>query len=145
MRPYRQHGGRWLAILSMVLATGCATAPAGEGQAPRISNMRFEGLKIQDNMYFSSSEFGRDYVILVDFESPPPIQRVLLQTRFADGRTSRVLDRGFEVLPGGATRGTLRIPSRILSNRIARDTDWWVEDANGRISNKLTQHVVIRD
>ncbi len=131
--------------LAALLLVGCAsTSPMPEG-GPKISNMRFEGLKIQDNIYVPSSEFGRDYTILVDFESQAPIKRVLLQTRWVDVTVSRVLERAFEVVPPGATKGTLRIPSRILTDRRGRDTDWWVEDANGRVSNKLIQRVVIRD
>jgi hypothetical protein len=135
-----------------------ATA-AAESDAPKVSNMRFEGLKIEDNMYVPSSEFGREYKILVDFESQAPIARVLLQTRWADGKVGPVIERPFEVKldrlfdiipPSGGKitapiRGTLMIPSRILKDPRARDTDWWVEDAKGRVSNKLTQQVAIRD
>ena len=106
---------------------------------------RFGGLKIQDNIYVPSSEFGRDYTILVDFEGQATIKRALLQTRWVDGTVSRVLERTFEVVPPGGTKGTLRILSRILTDRRGRDTDWWVEDVNGRVSNKLIQRVVIRD
>lgn len=113
--------------------------------APRISNMRFEGLKIQENMYVPSSEYDRDYKILVDFESKVPIAKVFLQTRWVDGRVSRVLERSFEVMAPGGLKGTLVIPSRILRNPMSRDTAWWVQDADGRASNKLTQRVVIRD
>ncbi len=131
-------------VLALLLV-GCATA-ASEGEAPKISNMRFEGLTIQDNMYVPSSEFDRDYKILVDFQSKVPIKRVFLQTKFADGRTSRVLERSFEVRPSPeALEGTLVIPSRILKTPVSRDTDWWVEDAKGQVSNKLIQRVVIRE
>jgi len=37
------------------------------------------------------------------------------------------------------------IRSRILKDYAARDIEWWVEDARGRVSNKLVQRVVIRD
>lgn len=135
--------GLW--ILAAILV-GCATAASPpDGAPPRISNMRFEGLRIQDNMYVPSSELGREYKILVDFEASAPIKRVLLQTRFADGRVSPVLERSFEVMPPGALKGVLEIPSRILKDYAARDTDWWVEDAHGRVSNKLVQRVIIRD
>ncbi len=97
-------------------------------------------------MYVPSSEFDRDYKILVDFQSKVPIKRVFLQTKFADGRTSRVLERSFEVRPSPeALEGTLVIPSRILKTPVSRDTDWWVEDAKGQVSNKLIQRVVIRE
>lgn len=128
-----------------MLLVSCASAAEVSEGSPKISNMRFEGLRIQDNMYVPSLEFGRAYKILIDFESQAPIKRVLLQTRFADGRVSRVLERSFEVVPAGAFKGVLVIPSRILSSPVSRDTDWWIEDAQGRVSNKLTQRVVIRD
>lgn len=121
--------------------------------------MRFEGLKIQEDTYVPPSEFGREYKIMVDFESQAPIARVLLQTRWVDGKIGPVIERPFEikldrpheVIPPtgkkitGPIRGTLIIPSRILKDSRSRDTDWWVEDAKGRVSNKLPQRVVIRD
>lgn len=137
----------WVGLMGLVLASwGIAVwVVASEGDAPKISNMRFEGLKINENTYVPSSEFGREYKILVDFESTAPIARVFLETRWADGKVSKILERPFEVIPPGGLRGTLVIPSRILPDTRSRDTDWWVEDKEGRMSNKLTQRVVIRD
>ncbi len=138
---------RWAMPILLALAFFAASKPVvvAQNDGPKISNMRFEGLKIEDNMNVPASEFERDYKILVDFESKAPITRVFLQTRWADGRVSRVIERPFEVILPGGMKGVLVIPSRILKNPMARDTDWWVEDANGRVSNKLTQRVVIRD
>ena len=135
------------ACVVALLLLGCwaSTAFPLSDESPKISSMRFEGLTIRENMYVPSSEFDREYKIIVDFEAAVPIKRVLLQTRFADGRVSRILERSFEVVPPGSVKGVLVIPSRILRDRTARDTDWWVEDANGRVSNKLIQRVIVRD
>lgn len=84
-------------------------------------------------------------VLLVGCATATPPPAVFLQTRFADGRVSPVLERSFEVVPPGALKGVLAIPSRIVKDYAARDTEWWVEDARGRVSNKLVQRVVIRD
>ena len=132
-------------VLGVALVAFLGGAALAQGEGPKISNMRFEGLKIQDNVYVPSSEYERDYKILVDFESQAPIAKVYLQTRFANGRTGSILERSFEMIPPASTKGTLVIPSRILKNPMSRDTDWWVVDANGRVSNKLIQRVVIRD
>lgn len=131
-----------------LLVAGCTTAAAPGSPpsgGPRISNMRFEGLRVVEGIYVPSAEFGRDYTILVDFESEAPIARVLLQTRFDDGRAGPILERSFQVIPPGALKGTLVFASRILADRRARTTEWWVEDTRGRASNKLVQRVVIRD
>ena len=133
-------------LVALLLLGCCASAASPlSDESPKISSMRFEGLTIREDMYVPSSEFDREYKIIVDFEAAVPIKRVLLQTRFADGRVSRIFERSFEVVPPGSLKGVLVIPSRILRDRMARDTDWWVEDANGRVSNKLIQRVIVRD
>lgn len=89
---------RVVSAFALFLLAVCSGATvAAESDIPKISHMRFEGLKIEDNMYVPSSEFGREYKILVDFESQAPIARVLLQTRWADGKVGPVIERPFEV------------------------------------------------
>ncbi len=139
---------RGIFLLGLLLVISLAApewaGTAGEEDAPKISNVRVEGLKTTDNISVPASEVGREYRVLMDFESKAPIARLFLQPHWADTRLVETIQRPFEVTPRGALKGTLVIPSGILRYPAPASTDWWVEDANGRVSNKLTQRLVIR-
>ena len=126
---------------AIVAVTLCAAPATAE---PLLSNMRFEGIAIVDSTYIGFADLGRDYTILVDFEGDAAPDRVLLRTRWDDGRVGRLAEAPFEVMRAGPTTGTLVIRTRITEQAMPRSIDWWIEDERGAASNTLVQRLVIR-
>lgn len=111
---------------------------------PKIFNLRTEGLEVIDRVFVPPYQFDKNYTVFIDFESDgTPITTMWLKTLWADGRISRPVKKPIEASTRGITSGTIKVSSVILANPMMRHTEWWVEDAKGRVSNKLTQAVVI--
>jgi len=65
---------------------------------PILSNLRVDGIAVQQGLYFSSADLGRDYNVLIDFASDLPLDRVLFEVRWQDGRVSTIQEGAFEGL-----------------------------------------------
>ena len=126
------------AALLLTLSIGTASAD------PTLANLRVAGLAVQQNLSVSSADLGRDYKVLIDFASDLPLDRVLFEVRWQDGRVSTIQEGAFSIVPTSPTTGTLVIQSSVFKSRMPRSIDWWVEDNGGTPSNKLTQQVVIQ-
>lgn len=109
-----------------------------------VSNMRVQGIAIVDGIYVGFADLGRNYTILVDFQGEGVPDRVVLRTRWDDGRVDRLEEAPFDILRSGPTAGTLTIRARALDSARPRTLEWWVEDDVGGTSNTLSQRLVIR-
>jgi hypothetical protein len=109
-----------------------------------LSNLRVQGITVVDDIYVGFADLGRNYTILVDFQGEGLPDRVVLRTRWDDGRVDRLEEAPFDALPTGLTAGTLVIRVRALDTARPRTTEWWVEDDRGGTSNTLIQRLVIR-
>ena len=127
------------------LALGLVASSGGPAHAQLLlSNLRVEGIAVVDGTYVGFADLGRNYTILVDFQGEGAPDRILLRTRWDDGRVDRLEEAPFDILPTGPTAGTLVIRARALDSARPRTTDWWVEDDRGGTSNTLVQRLVIR-
>ena len=108
-----------------------------------LSNLRVQGITVVDDSYVGFADLGRNYTILVDFQGEGVADRVVLRTRWDDGRVDRLEEAPFDILPIGPTAGTLVIRACALDSARPRTTEWWVEDDRGGTSNTLVQRLVI--
>ena len=132
-------------LLLTALALGLVASSGVPAHAELfLSNLRFEGIAVADDVYIGFTDLGRDYTIRVDFQGDGVPDRVLLQTRWDDGRVGRLDEARFQVVQTNPTTGTLVIRARVFQSAMPRSTDWWIEDDRGGTSNTLVQRLVIR-
>ena len=130
-----------LSALALVLVTSVGSPAHAQ---LLLANLRVQGIAVVDDLYVGFADLGRNYTILVDFQGESLPDRVLLRTRWDDGRVDRLDEAPFDILPTGPTAGTLVIRARALDSARPRTTEWWVEDDLGGTSNTLVQRLVIR-